>query len=92
MLVRIKIFRYKKTSFDGIQEVRGSIPLISTIEALKTIGFDYNCCCMSFIDLIKNYAIAKIVLIPYQELSGSYDPPVLVSTTARIIPTPKTIG
>jgi len=25
--------------YDGIQEVSGSIPLISTIEALKTIGF-----------------------------------------------------
>ena len=36
---------------DGIQEVSGSIPLISTIEALKTIGFQgfflfsRNFCC-----------------------------------------------
>ena len=34
-----KFHRVQNLETDGIQEVSGSIPLISTIEALKTIGF-----------------------------------------------------
>ena len=34
-----KFHRVQNLKTDGIQEVSGSIPLISTIEALKTIGF-----------------------------------------------------
>ena len=64
---------------NGIQEVSGSIPLISTIEALKTIGFQgFLLFCGTFILLgtfdqsfDQNYEMSKKSNL-FQEVGGSF--------------------
>ena len=47
---------------DGIQEVSGSIPLISTIEALKTIGFQGFFLCATLFPMAKLFLLTRICL------------------------------
>ena len=47
---------------NGIQEVSGSIPLISTIEALKTIGFQGFFLCATLFPMAKLFLLTRICL------------------------------